>query len=57
MFDRDALPYREGMQFPDSTFAALRIDSDIVQPSWARLLWLAIALTSIAAAVGLFAGG
>ncbi len=57
MVDHDALSYRDAMQFSDSTFAALRIDSDSVEPPWARLLWLAIALTSIAACVGLFAGG
>ena len=57
MPDRGVLPYREAMQFSDSTFAALRIDSDSVEPTWTRLLWLAIALTSIAACVGLFAGG
>ncbi len=45
------------MQFSDSTFAALRIDSDSVEPPWARLLWLAIALTSAAAFLGFLAGG
>lgn len=45
------------MQFSDSTFAALRIDSDIVEPPWAHLLWLAVALSSAAAFLGFLAGG
>jgi len=45
------------MQFPDSTFSALRIDSDRFDRSWTRLLWLAVALTLVAASAGLLAGG
>lgn len=57
MRERAGLSYRRVMQFSDSTFAALRIDSDSVEPPWARLLWLAVALTSAAACLGLLAGG
>lgn len=49
--------YRRRMQFPDSTFAALRIDSDRFDRSWTRLLWLAVVLTTVAASAGLIAGG
>ena len=52
-----ALPYRRRMQFPDSTYAALRLDADRVELPWARLLWVAVALTGAAACVGLLAGG
>ncbi|MEO6898059.1 MAG: hypothetical protein ABI218_15590 [Caldimonas sp.] len=45
------------MQFSDSTFAALRIDSETVEPPWTRLLWLAVALTLAAASAGFLAGG
>ena len=45
------------MQFPDSTFSALRIDRDRFDRSWTRLLWLAVALTLVAASAGLLAGG
>ena len=47
------------MQFPDSTFAALRIRADDVgdSHSWRRLLLLAIVLTIAAASAGLLAGG
>ena len=54
---RAGLPYRQDMQFSDSTFAALRIDSDNVELPWTRLLWLAVALTLAAACAGLLAGG
>ena len=57
MRERAALAYRDAMQFSDSTFAALRIDSEIVEPPWARLLWLAVALTLAAASAGFIAGG
>ncbi|MGZ8259526.1 MAG: hypothetical protein ACXWUL_03120 [Caldimonas sp.] len=50
--------YRLGMQFPDSTFAALRIaPDDDGSASWGRLLWLAIVLTIAAVSAGLLAGG
>ena len=49
--------YGSRMQFPDSTFSALRIDSDRFDRSWTRLLWLAVALTLVAASAGLLAGG
>ena len=54
---RARLPYRQAMQFSDSTFAALRIDSERVELPWNRLLWLAVALTLAAACAGLLAGG
>ena len=57
MRDQAGLFYREAMQFSDSTFAALRIDSYGVEPPWGRLFWLAVALTLAAAAAGLLAGG
>ncbi len=57
MHERIALIYREAMQFSDSTFAALRIDTGRVEPPWARLLWLAVVLTLAAASAGLLAGG
>jgi hypothetical protein len=50
-------PYREGMQFSDSTFSALRIESDSVDRPPVRLFWLAVALTLVAASAGLLAGG
>jgi hypothetical protein len=48
-----------GMQFPDSTFAALRIRANDVDEShsWRRLLLLAVVLTIAAASAGLLAGG
>ena len=47
-----------GMQFPDSTFAALRIRADDGEShSWRRLLLLALVLTIAAASAGLLAGG
>ncbi len=49
--------YGLSMQFPDSTFTVLRIDSDRFDHSWSRLLWLAVALTLVAASAGLLAGG
>jgi hypothetical protein len=54
-----SLPYRSGMQFPDSTFAALRIATDRADESasWGRLLALAIVLTIAAVSAGLLAGG
>jgi hypothetical protein len=47
------------MQFPDSTFAALRIGADTGDEShaWGRLLVLALVLTIAAAAAGFLAGG
>ncbi len=47
------------MQFPDSTFAALRIGVDDAEesPAWRRLLLLALVLTIAAASAGLLAGG
>ena len=45
-----------GMQFPDSTFAALRIRADDESHSWRRLLLLALVLTIAAASAGLLAG-
>jgi len=47
------------MQFPDSTFAALRIGADDPgeSHSWRRLLLLALVLTVAAASAGLLAGG
>ena len=51
--------YGDGMQFPDSTFAALRIRADDAGEahSWRRLLLLALVLTIAAASAGLLAGG
>ena len=51
--------YGDGMQFPDSTFAALRIRADDADEShsWRRLLLLALVLTIAAASAGLLAGG
>ena len=47
-----------GMQFPDSTFAALRIRANADEShSWRRLLLLALVLTIAAASAGLLAGG
>jgi hypothetical protein len=53
------LPYGLAMQFPDSTFAALRIGADRRDEShvWGRLLVLALILTIAAASAGLLAGG
>jgi hypothetical protein len=53
------LPYRLRMQFPDSTFKALRIaaDPDDGSAGWGRLLWLALVLTISAVSAGLLAGG
>jgi hypothetical protein len=46
------------MQFPDSTFAALRISGDNADDaSWGRLLVLAVVLTVAAVCVGWLAGG
>ena len=47
------------MQFPDSTFAALRIGADRSEESraWGRLLVLALILTIAAASAGMLAGG
>ena len=47
------------MQFPDSTFAALRIRADDAEEShsWRRLLLLALVLTIAAVSAGLLAGG
>ena len=59
MHARRALPYRARMQFPDSTFTALRLtaDTDDEAAGWGRLLWLAIVLTIAAVSAGLLAGG
>jgi hypothetical protein len=59
MHERRSLPYRLVMQFPDSTFTALRIaaDRDDESAGWGRLLWLAIVLTIAAVSAGLLAGG
>jgi hypothetical protein len=58
MHARQPLHYRFGMQFPDSTFAALRIAAvDDESTSWGRLLWLALVLTIAAVSAGLLAGG
>jgi hypothetical protein len=48
-----------GMQFPDSTFAALRLGADGTQesPGWGRLLLIAIVLTISAVSAGWLAGG
>jgi len=53
------LHYGGAMQFPDSTFAALRIRVDDADEShsWRRLLLLALVLTIAAASAGLLAGG
>jgi hypothetical protein len=47
------------MQFPDSSFAALRIGGDNADDGggWGRLLWLAIVLTISAVSAGWLAGG
>jgi hypothetical protein len=54
-----AVHYGRAMQFPDSTFAALRIGIDDADESrsWRRLLLLALVLTVAAASAGLLAGG
>jgi len=57
MHKRGGKPYRGRMQFSDSTFAALRVDSDSFDRSWVRLLVLAVVLTLAAASAGLLAGG
>jgi hypothetical protein len=57
MRNRRSRAYRGRMQFSDSTFAALRIDTDFVERSSARLFWLAVALTLAAVSAGLLAGG
>jgi hypothetical protein len=51
--------YGCAMQFPDSTFAALRMGGDSTDGSntWVRLLLLAVVLTIAAASAGLLAGG
>jgi hypothetical protein len=51
--------YRFAMQFPDSTFAALRIAGDSADDAapWGRLLVLAIILTTAAVSAGWLAGG
>ena len=50
--------YGRAMQFPDSTFAALRIGVDDADEShsWPRLLLLALVLTIAAASAGLARG-
>jgi hypothetical protein len=45
------------MQFPDSTFAALRIDGADDAPAGRRLLLIAIVLTISAVSAGWLAGG
>jgi hypothetical protein len=59
MHGRGGLHYGAVMQFPDSTFAALRIRADDADEShsWRRLLLLALVLTIAAASAGLLAGG
>jgi hypothetical protein len=59
MHARAVLHYRARMQFPDSTFAALRIGGDDADEAagWGRLLVVAIALTVAAVCAGLLAGG
>lgn len=59
MHERRSLLYRAVMQFPDSTFAALRLaaDADDETAGWSRLLWLALVLTIAAVSAGLLAGG
>ena len=56
---RGACTMVAAMQFPDSTFAALRIRADDADEShsWRRLLLLALVLTIAAASAGLLAGG
>ena len=51
--------YGRAMQFPDSTFAALRIRADDADESnsWPRLFLLALVLTIAAVSAGLLAGG
>jgi len=57
MHERRQLLYRSVMQFPDSTFAALRVDAGDETAGWSRLLWLAIVLTIAAVSAGMLAGG
>jgi hypothetical protein len=57
MHKRGGLPYRRRMQFSDSTFAALRVDSDSFDRWWIRRLVHAVVLTLAAASAGLLAGG
>ncbi len=59
MHAQTGLHYGRAMQFPDSTFAALRIRTDSSDEShaWGRLLVLAVVLTIAAASAGLLAGG
>ena len=59
MHERRQLLYRSVMQFPDSTFAALRVavDADDETAGWSRLLWLAIVLTIAAVSAGMLVGG
>ena len=59
MHARASSRYRFAMQFPDSTFAALRIAADSADDAapWGRLLALAVVLTIAAVCVGLLAGG
>jgi hypothetical protein len=59
MHEERALVYGRAMQFPDSTFAALRIGADSSDESqgWGRLLLLAVLLTIAAVSAGLLAGG
>ena len=54
-----AVPYGCAMQFPDSTFAALRIGADSADdaPAGRRLLLIAIVLTISAVSAGWLAGG
>ena len=56
----DAMHYRFGMQFPDSTLSALRTRRRRRRRgriTWGRLLWLALVLTIAAVSAGLLAGG
>jgi hypothetical protein len=59
MHAQRTLHYGVAVQFPDSTFAALRIATadDDESAGWGRLLSLAIVLTIAAVSAGLLAGG
>ena len=57
MRKQGGLPYRRRMRFSDSTFTALRVDSDSFDRSWTRLLVLAVVHPPAAARAGLLAGG
>jgi hypothetical protein len=48
-------PYRSGVDFSDSTFAALNLPEEPLD--WGRMLVLALVLTLAAASAGILAGG